>query len=375
MPFAWSNDYSASAAECNGVHTDCVSCASSTGGPIGGTCRWCPRDQQCHDKGAIFTNPCSEKENVIDPKMCNKAPPKFDEILMKAHFASSAAAYSDNPSACLSTQLPSYDFQVSHQMTTSCDFFGTNCSGFLAVSKPEKVAVLAFRGTAGYTQLVIEGIKSLLPSAPAPLGGSVGQYWSNALKVLAPLLQETVTALDNDPSLSLWITGHSLGGAIASLAHDTIMAQTRFVGRKISSYTFGQPRVGDYWYAMKHDQVAKDSWRLVNAWDLVPHLPWCDKLKYDGFPIPICLGPVPPALGNGPYHHGTEVWVNGTDKVRIICDADDPRVAPALPRNEAINCSNSLYIIPQPVCLGHCIDDHENYFGVEVHDWGVAGCH
>jgi predicted lipase len=49
-------------------------------------------------------------------------------------------------------------------------------------------------------------------------------------------------------------TGHSLGGALAALA----AAQTRVEGWResgqITLYTFGQPRIGDYNFAIAHSQ-------------------------------------------------------------------------------------------------------------------------
>ena len=73
--------------------------------------------------------------------------------------------------------------------------------------------------------------------------------------------------------MPLWVTGHSLGGAMATLASVRLTDE----GYKVRAvYTYGSPRVGD--------RVFRDSYRLanyrfVNDNDLVPHLPfrWCYK--------------------------------------------------------------------------------------------------
>ena len=48
------------------------------------------------------------------------------------------------------------------------------------------------------------------------------------------------------PSASIWVTGHSLGGAIANLAAVEIK-QT--FGKEITLYTFEAPRVGNKYFA------------------------------------------------------------------------------------------------------------------------------
>ena len=42
---------------------------------------------------------------------------------------------------------------------------------------------------------------------------------------------------------------------------------------KISTYTFGSPRVGNQQFALYFDSVFGNSYRIVNSNDLVPHVP------------------------------------------------------------------------------------------------------
>jgi triacylglycerol lipase len=65
----------------------------------------------------------------------------------------------------------------------------------------------------------------------------------------------------------LWITGHSLGGAVATLT----AVRLRAYGVKLAPmYTFGSPRVGDAAFAKC---FPLEHWRVVDGIDLVPHLP------------------------------------------------------------------------------------------------------
>lgn len=67
------------------------------------------------------------------------------------------------------------------------------------------------------------------------------------------------------------IAGHSLGGALA-----TLFASALHGFRRVHAvYTFGSPRVGNRAFARHYnDALAERSFRIVNAGDPVPRLPW-----------------------------------------------------------------------------------------------------
>ena len=70
----------------------------------------------------------------------------------------------------------------------------------------------------------------------------------------------------------IWITGHSLGGALAVLLAATL-GET---GRSVAGlYTFGAPRVGNGAFADRLNAHMADAahWRVANSGDLVPHVP------------------------------------------------------------------------------------------------------
>jgi len=48
---------------------NCSNCANSPSGLS--TCRWCFRDQKCHEFGAILTNPCSAGEDISRTDLCS----------------------------------------------------------------------------------------------------------------------------------------------------------------------------------------------------------------------------------------------------------------------------------------------------------------
>ena len=79
--------------------------------------------------------------------------------------------------------------------------------------------------------------------------------------------------LSKNPSYQIWVTGHSLGAALAPLASAWLAYYNIAPRQNVILYTFGSPRVGDYKYALQHDQLVNNSWRVVNFDDVVPHLP------------------------------------------------------------------------------------------------------
>jgi len=70
----------------------------------------------------------------------------------------------------------------------------------------------------------------------------------------------------------LWVTGHSLGGALAKLW----ALSAAECGHDVAGvYTFGQPRVGDTAFAARYDEMLKaQTFRVIHADDIVPRVPW-----------------------------------------------------------------------------------------------------
>ncbi|MFC1672750.1 lipase family protein [Pseudomonadota bacterium] len=71
--------------------------------------------------------------------------------------------------------------------------------------------------------------------------------------------------LDAHPGIPVYITGHSLGGALAILGTRLLAAESQG-----ACYTFGGPRVGT---PQLDDEIKTPIYRVVNAADLVPRVP------------------------------------------------------------------------------------------------------
>ena len=133
--------------------------------------------------------------------------------------------------------------------------------------------IVAFRGTevkGGFAR-VARDILSDSRALPVDSGqgGKLHRGFRDALDEVwdgAPAqrrLRDFLARLDPDGHRSVWLTGHSLGAALATLA-------AHRQGRVRGLYTFGSPRVGDARFAA---DFHVPTWRFVNHQDLVPNLP------------------------------------------------------------------------------------------------------
>ena len=209
--------------------------------------------------------------------------------------------------------------------------------------------MVAFRGSLHFDQAFAQFIEALVAPQVTFFDGEVQTYWKRAFDTLWPNMEVEVKALvSRNPSYQIWVTGHSLGGAMASLA-STWLAHYEIAPRKnIILYTFGMPRVGDYDYALQHDQLVNNSWRVVNEGDMVPHFP--------------SLLSVSAAILSGPYHHGVEVFYSE----EAISVYSPHKECHGKPYNEDITCSLTDFSLK--------IEKHSKYFGIHVGAFWQEDC-
>ncbi|RCN24457.1 triacylglycerol lipase, partial [Ancylostoma caninum] len=148
--------------------------------------------------------------------------------------------------------------QVHRLIEAKCD--QDVCSGYTAVLHPHKAIVMSFRGTNTVLQLIQEINKTVFVSWYRWIfGGQVSMYFGDAfVKIWNKGMGEDFVALRNKyPDYEIWVTGHSLGGAIASLASSYIIGGGYADAKKTKLVTFGQPRTGDVDYSAAHNTQAR----------------------------------------------------------------------------------------------------------------------
>ena len=143
---------------------------------------------------------------------------------------------------------------------------GTEC----LICWNDSVAIVSFRGTELKSMSAMHEIRTDMNTIPVPfeLGGKVHKGFLEGLEEIWNGPQGLETFLDEittaTPSRPLWITGHSLGGALATLC----FARTP---QAKGLYVYGAPRVGDQDFV---DTIhGRPIWRMEHGRDPVPMVP------------------------------------------------------------------------------------------------------
>ncbi|CAO4373970.1 unnamed protein product [Caenorhabditis nigoni] len=265
-----------------------------------------------------------------------------DGVARNSFFPLAAAAYSSNPQKCLTAKFT--NAQLRRQLNVVCDSVKNDiCSAYTAVLNDNKAIVISFRGTQGFLQLIEEADKSVFQSQSQWIaGGKVSKYFGDAFNTLwnAGMKDDVSSLLHKNPTFEVWVTGHSLGGAMASLAASYIVKTGIATGDKVKLVTYGQPRTGTTPYAVAHDAQMAYSYRVTHNRDIVPHIPNEGMEDYK--------------------HHKSEVFykesMNPGASYKVCSSAD-----------ESNDCSNGLLITAS-------VSDHLTYFTKDVSQWGEAGC-
>ena len=145
--------------------------------------------------------------------------------------------------------------------------------GFVIAS--DKGNIIAFRGT----QTQIEWWRNLQATQKEYLdpitGTQYGRVHQGYLKVMRDQIGSKLinTVRQLNPTIPCYITGHSLGGAIATMAAMEIALSIPEIREQIQLYTYAAPRVGDRTFAQAHSQLIPNSYRIVNLSDSVPLVP------------------------------------------------------------------------------------------------------
>ncbi|KAL9685978.1 hypothetical protein QQ045_023433 [Rhodiola kirilowii] len=191
---------------------------------------------------------------------------------------------------------------------------------FVGVDKDINAIVIAFRGTQEHSiQNWVEDLywKQLDVSYPGMPDAMVhhGFYFAYHNTTMRPgILSAIKTANEIYGEMKIIVTGHSMGGAMASLCGLDLAVNHN--ANEVQVMTFGQPRIGNAAFATYYRQLVPNTIRVTNEHDIVPHLP-----------------PYYPRFPQKTYHHiPREVWLYNIGvgslvyEVEKVCDGtgEDP---------------------------------------------------
>ena len=198
---------------------------------------------------------------------------------------------------------------------------------FVGFSTSSQQIMVVFRGTSNIQNWLADAdfVQTPYPAFPNAM---VHKGFNDVYNGLKPGIITELKTLVSKYGFPIIVSGHSLGGALATLCTADIAKNAgSYFGsgaHQIYQWDFGRPRVGNKAFATGFQGLKIPTWRHVNQKDIVPHVP-------------------PEALNY--YHTTQEVWEHANCQFQQCSstNGEDP------------NCSDSL---SDP----DSVSDHLNYF-------------
>lgn len=166
-------------------------------------------------------------------------------------------------------------------------------------------------------------------SYPGCEGCELHEGFYGSYLALQPGIAEVLDLYGAASAPYVWVTGHSLGAAMAEIAAFALVSQGYPVA---AAYTFGTPRVGNPAWATAYAAAViagagVANFRVIHDKDAVPHLPpqWLPGSSSGGAQAPT----------SGFRHPPTEVWYNNISSSFKVCSGSN---------GEDPTCSDSLLL-------------------------------
>lgn len=246
---------------------------------------------------------------------------KIFALFSEAAYCSEASLASWNCTPCREPLIAG--FRVSRVL------YGKKAETQVFIGSDDDDIVVSFRGT--------DNLKNWIQDLKFPKSTSYPKcpqckvhsgFWSAWLELETDVLAEVERLVKLKPSAKIFVTGHSLGAALAALCAAELGASSHSLGFPIEGvYTFGQPRVGNTAFTSFYELGEHVSWRITHWRDIVPHLPF----EVLGF-----------------RHTSTEVFYNEENSDWKICDGN----------GEDSTCSDQFDLFS--------IEDHRHYVNVSI---------
>ncbi|KAL1521100.1 hypothetical protein AB1Y20_022654 [Prymnesium parvum] len=260
--------------------------------------------------------------SASEPPSATRALAAYDpsRALQFAYFAGAAYCDLDTVASWTCSKCVAADPSFTAKTFTNAS---TQMNAFVGFGSGE--IVVSFRGTSNLENWIDNLQFSKRSVFPKCEGCEVHSgFFKTWLSMSSGVTSEVQRLHQLHPEASIYITGHSLGAAVAGVCALDLSTSSSSLAQSIAGvYTYGQPRLGNAAFAAFFEQRIRMSWRMTHWRDPVPHLPF----ESMGF-----------------LHSATEVFYNSDSSAYVVCDGsgEDP------------TCSNSLY-------FDYNIDDHLHY--------------
>jgi len=177
-------------------------------------------------------------------------------------------------------------YTLQAQFYTEEQFSGDGLNGMVPiafVATSGSSIYVVFRGTTTISEWIADATLTQVDYTYVANGGKTETGFTGIYDSIRTAIIQKVTSLASGGAYTtLFITGHSLGGALSVLAAPDLAGQTQL--KQPVVYTFAGPRAGDPAFASLYNGGIATSWRVVNTNDEVPKLP---------NPVTTVIGPPP----------------------------------------------------------------------------------
>ncbi|KAE8149607.1 Alpha/Beta hydrolase protein [Aspergillus avenaceus] len=144
-------------------------------------------------------------------------------------------------------------------------------AGYLAVDKSNKKLILAFRGTRSIETWVANVQMGKEDAGEICAGCEVHSgFWKSWSAISEATLDAVRKAVEAHPGYGIVVTGHSFGGALATIA--AAVLRNLKIGGSVDMYDYGAPRIGNSEFA-EYVSAQGANYRVTHANDIVPRLP------------------------------------------------------------------------------------------------------
>nr|CDJ91510.1 Lipase domain containing protein [Haemonchus contortus] len=300
---------------------------------------WCLEPLGCVDKSTPCANNITLDINC--PRLPDPAYAYNDTFARNYIYPLIGGLFGETPIPCLKNNLPYVSFYKTINVTCSDELPNVTCHGYTALDPVEKAVIIVYHGASSNTEKLEIGASIYEEKIPFFDDGHIYKYYHDAFMHIwaATLSRQVSTFKYLYPDYKLYVTGHSAGGALAGVTAAYLVKWSHWLPKDVRLITLGQPRTGDYEFALWHDAAFPYSYRINHHHDPVPH--------------------TPPMKGKDePFHYRYEVWYDNDMAVGqpyTIC-----------PEGDGNFCSN----------LANNTDgaEHLVYFNRPMKVWGPAGC-
>ncbi|KAF1766183.1 hypothetical protein GCK72_006139 [Caenorhabditis remanei] len=257
--------------------TSCEQCAGVVDSEV--SCRWCLETSKCIPSKYL----CHPWKTVLHGINCpiSKIPTTYSDRFLRTEVAAYIQAanrvseYSPvgAPMSCL-MKLPSA-VAVLYELDVPTSLEGRTVGVLIGVNHDLQHIFIGFRSTNDPVQFVSQFYVFMMGwFEDFPLGGRMVAIYSRMYRdILQFGFDECLgKAVEKHPTYSLLVTGHSLGGAMATIF--SLHVAMKYPQKQTRLYSLSSPRSGDETFVKLLNQYIFEQFRVVRDGDFVPDSPF-----------------------------------------------------------------------------------------------------